>query len=246
MARGHLREKTVQGKALEWLENNYRNGGDFVDSKSKLEARVRKDKKLGSNGRADGLIVLKRKDGSLHTISLEAKSSRLLATLTGHYLDEKWLLHACLVGLLFSLILVLVGWNSWAWIWLIVGSVLTFFVTGFIFLLITQEHRWYRGVDVIAQVKRYPANEQWIVLSTDVYNQLKTKRQDEQDKLIQACRENGIGLLTVSAGNKIKLMIQPKTKKVPKGYRDFLVCYHAEKALRHQLENTLVTPQFAD
>lgn len=119
--------------------------------------------------------------------------------------------------------------GGWFWVWIF--PLLIFLIVGFAYLIITSEYHYYRQIDVINQVRRYPANEQWIAMSADVFNEIGEK----QSTLRKDCRREGIGLIRVSAGEKIMLLEKPKPQKLPRGYEDFLSCYARAKILRKKL-----------
>ncbi len=235
MPRGRLNEKYVQRTAVNWLESHYRAQQDVQGVIGEMEVGVRSKSELGS-GRADGLIVAQRTDGKIHTASLEAKSSRTFFNIVPTYKDEKWLLHAILVGLIGLLVARYVGWllNGWFWVWIF--PVLVFIAVAFAYLIVTYDVRHYRLIDVIAQVKRYPADERWIAISTDVYNRLN----ENQETLRRDCQREGIGLIRVSGGELVNCLEIPKMHRLPKGYNDFLVCYAREKLLRNKLRATIL------
>lgn len=233
MPRGRLNETTVQRIAVDWLSSYYENKPEVCAVVSALEAGVSKNHKLG-NGRADGLIVAELLDGTIFTASLEAKSKRTYRNISPRYLNEKWVLHALFFGLVMLVLVAVLGWilaDHWFWKWIF--PLMVFVISVVAYLILTFDNKHYRPIDVINQVKRYPANEQWIALSTDAYNLL---LQDKQQSLLKDCRKEGIGLIRVSSERKVTLMEVPKSKNMPKGYSDFLSCYAKGRKMRNRLE----------
>lgn len=229
MPKGKLNEITVQAKAVKWLaESYYMSKGDFQTYEYTTEAVVKKQSKLGW-GRADGLIALTKKDGSIHTVSIEAKSSRLGRTLTDNPLDDKWFLYALLVGILTAIIVLYAGWNSWTWLGLVLGAIIGFVVGSIIFLTITYSR--YLTVYAVEQAKRYPANEKWLVISKDAFNWVGANEKELQDDLDHICRKNGIGLLLMSPGGKTEVRNEPRLISNPKDHADYLAFYTGKKAL---------------
>lgn len=229
MPRGRLSERYVQKAAIKWLTSYY-GQSDIQVVVSEKEVRVKSKDNLGS-GRADGLIVAQFSDGTIYTASLEAKSSKTIFNISPFYRDGKWLLHAVLVGVTGLILAGLVGWSVGGWFWACVFPLLAFVGVGFVYLMITYDYSHYRPIDVIAQVKRYPANEQWLAISTDVYNQLG----QEQGVLHKDCQKEGIGLIRVSAGQLVTLLEAPRAQSLPRGYQDYLACYAREKVIRAKL-----------
>ncbi len=226
-----LREKYVRDAAIKWLTCYHQHKQGVQVVLSEKEVGVSAKDKLG-RGRADGLIVALLSDDSVYTASLEAKSSKTLFNIIPSHKDEEWLLHALLVGLVGLILTEIIGqWlGGWFLVWVV--PVLAFILVGFAYLVITSEHSHYQSIDVIAQVKDYPANEQWIAISTDAYNQLGA----EQETLYKDCQKEGIGLMRISAGEQATLLNAPEPKNLPKGYQDFLVCYARGKSVRKKLQ----------
>ena len=226
-----LREKYVRDVAIKWLTCHYQQRQNVQIVLPEKEAGVSAKSKLG-RGRADGLIVALLSDNSVYTASMEAKSSKTFFNIIPFYKDEKWLLHAIIVGVIGLILAEIIGqwFGGWFLIWVL--PVLVFILVGLAYLVLTSQHRYYRPIDVIAQVKDYPANERWIAISTDAYNQLGA----EQETLHQDCHKEGIGLLRISSGEKVTVLSSSRSKKLPKGYEDFLICYAREKSIRKKLQ----------
>lgn len=233
MPKGRLNEKTVQKAAVAWLERYYLDAKpDIVAITSGQEAVVRKRDKLG-DGRDDGLVAARLADGSIFTASLEAKSSRTFHNISPSYRDGRWFLHALLVGIAAAGIAAYAGWtysDHWFWQWAF--PILLFVIAGFAFMALTWDHKYYRPIDVIGQVKRYPANEQWIALPTDAFNQL---NREQQQSFLKDVRREGIGFLRVSPGSRVVPVEVPEYNPTPNSYADFLSCYAREKGLREKL-----------
>jgi hypothetical protein len=146
------------------------------------------------------------------------------------------LLHAILVGVVGLILAGIIGWFIGGWFWVWIFPLLVFILTGFAYLLVTADFSHYRSVDVIAQVRRYPADEQWIGLSTDVYNQLGT---EGQRILHKDCQSKGIGLIRISSGGRVKSLEMPKLQNLPRGHNDFLFCYARAETVRKRLSEKL-------
>jgi len=227
-----LTEKYVQKATLKRLATQYEQKHNIKAVVSETEVGVKKVSKLG-DGRADGLIVAKRSDGVIYTVSLEAKSSKTIFNINPFYKDEKWLFHTVLAGVVGLILAGIIGWPSGNWFWMWVFPLIVFVIICFVFVIITYDFSYYRPIDVISQIKRYPADEQWIAVSTDVYNQLSN---EIRRSLHKDCQKQGIGLIRVSAGERIKFLEKAKPQKLPKGYEDFLECYAREDSLRQKLQ----------
>ena len=99
-------------------------------------------------------------------------------------------------------------------------------------MLITADLSYYRPFSVVKQALGYPANEKWIALSTDAYNQM---YDDEMFSLHQDCKKEGIGLIRVSAGKRVTLLEHPVSNVVPAGHEDFLTCYARAASIRDEI-----------
>jgi hypothetical protein len=232
MPRGRLNEKHVQRAAIKWLATHHHSTLSAEAVVAEPEVVVSRKTKLGS-GRADGLIAAQLLDGSIYTAAVEAKSARTIFNISLWYRDEKWILHALLVGGFGLVVTGIIGWLIGTWFWMWLFPILTFFIVGFAHLLFTFEHHRYQSIDVITQVKRYPANEQWIALSADAYNLLGN---DLQQALRNSCRREGIGFLRIRSTTNLTLLESARRKNLPKGYADFLACYARAASIRQKLQ----------
>lgn len=220
-----------QRVAVDWLASYYRDSLGVQAIVPETEVRVQAKSKLGF-GRADGLVASLLPDGTVYTAALEAKSARTLLNVSPWYDDERWVLHALIAGGLGLLSAGLVGWFVDTWFWMWVFPVLMFLGASFAYLLLTREHSRYRPIDVVQQVKRYPADEQWIAVSADAYNLLDT---EWQEALRAACRRESIGLLRVRSTAHCDPLEAPRRRRMPKGHADFLACYARSNDIRRKL-----------
>lgn len=89
------------------------------------------------------------------------------------------------------------------------------FVFG-LFYLLAQNFRRYRYIYAVEQFKKYYADEQWVALGTDVF-------EDKNDKYLRElksqCVFNGIGLLTVDINLDPKIIITPSRHDIFIGKR---------------------------
>jgi hypothetical protein len=240
MPRGRLNEKHVQRVAVDWLASYYADKVSVRAVHADTETAVSAKSRLGS-GRADGLVASLMSDGTAYTAALEAKSARTLPNIMLRYGDDEWLLHALIAGLFGLLLAGSIGWFfSEAWFFRWVLPVVTFFGVAIAYLFFTRQHARYRLIDVVRQVKRYPANEQWVAVSADAYNEI---ADDLKDALRTDCRREGIGLLRVRSATQVTPLETPKSRRPPKGLEDFLQCYARSNAVRQRLRTIAESPE---
>jgi hypothetical protein len=243
MPRGRLTERYVRDAALKWLVSYYDKKQIFQGVISQREVGVSKRNKLGY-GRADGLIVAQLEDGKIFTASLEAKSSRTFFNIIPWYKDERWVVHSFLAGIIGLLLAAIIAWSlgsGWFWVWIL--PLIVFVVVGIGYLLITSDFSYYRPINVVAQVKGYPANEQWIAISTDIFNQLGA---EGERALRKDCQKEGIGIIRISASEKTTSLVEPKARKLPRGCEDFLECYTRGRSLHKKLQLEIENMQLQD
>lgn len=225
MPRGKLSEKYVQNVGLEYLKEYYIRKYKKESIFARKEVKVKK--KYGG-GRADGLISFKDNEGRIFVVSMEAKSCKTNKNICFWYDNNKWRKHTFLVailGLISSIIFFLE--SSWIVQWGL--SFIFFIVLGFFYMIVTGEYIKYKVIDVIKQIETYPANEKWIALSTDSFNNLSIK---EQNVLLNKCKKKYIGLLLVSSGEKVRIKNYPVNLKPRFTKKDYLTRYYIGKKIR--------------
>lgn len=230
MPKGRLKETYVQQVSVEWLASHYRAREGVRAAVFETEVGVRKGCKLGY-GRADGLIVALMSAETPLVASLEAKSSLTEGNVTPWTQDAPWLLHGMLVGAALTVVAGVFTRVADIGLWRWVLLPMVFFLSWFGYLVATFDWHRYRKIDVIDQVRRYPANERWIALSTDALNDLGVQK----DTLIADCQRAGVGLLRVSAGRRVTVLAQPRYVALRNGGADLLSCYSRENAIRARL-----------
>jgi hypothetical protein len=236
MKHRRLKESYVKQTAVDWLANHYRTQLNAQAIVSGVEAWIRKDSPVGS-GRADGLIVAQLSDGTIYTVSMEAKSSHTWKNITVGNRPVKKLFHALILIVFILFLFTLLGFTSSDDIFpKVIIPIVTIIETGIGFKRFSANNVQYQGIDAIRQVEGYPANEKWIALSTDVYNKLMVEAQGAAFK--QICINHGIGLLRVSRGKETTVLVSPKSVLGHKNTDNFLNCYARAKDIRNQLTIT--------
>lgn len=200
-----------------------------------MEAVVSRGASKDGNGRADGLVAMQHGDGSITTAALEAKSSRTRKNVKP--IDSTaWGRDAILLVVGSIVLASITGYVLGSWLWF--GGVgLTLLIASLVYATVTTHPHYYFSVDVIAQVKRYPANEHWIALPKDLYTALTP---EAQERLKHRCQGEGIGLLVVSRNNKVSIETHAVAHRTPRHHADLLECYVAAAAMRQELQAQLV------
>lgn len=226
MPRGRLNEKYIKQVAVDWIASYYRGREGVQAVVPETDVTVRAETRLGS-GRADGLVAWQLFDGTIHTAAMEARSWRTLSGARHNGLAS-YVLAAGGIGLLVGLI----GWYIGAWSWMWVFPILVFFGVGFAYLLSTLVRSQDQPFDAVQQVRRYPADESWIAVSADAYDELDP---EEQHALQADCRIEGIGLLKIESVLHITPLEEPRSRRAPKAHVDYLACYARSTVVRHKL-----------
>jgi hypothetical protein len=236
-----LDESYVRKTAVDWLANHYQEKLNTQAIVPVIEKYVHKKSRLG-NGRVDGLIVSQMNDGRIHTAAVEAKSARTWKNLKLKYHDTLWFIHAAIFAVLIMGLALILGFTSnGGWFWGFIVPTLIFLGAAFAFLVSTQNFAYYHKMDVIQQILRYPADEQWIALSTDVFNMM--ERKGENTQFLNRCEKKGIGLIRISSGRKITVINSPMPRKLPKNLNDFLDCYVVAAEIRKMLTSSIAQGQ---
>jgi len=201
----NVSEKKVQDVSLEFLREYYINKYHPSRMYCKDEAYTKKRK------RADGLLCFHSEEQKYHMVSMEAKSHKTLNSLQPEWdtslMDRKAVLLsllAIITAAYFSIGL------EWYWIMSIVlgagiGGLLSYyFYTEF------AQPTGLKLSGVIKQIGYYPANEQWLAVSSDSMDLVNKASKSFRDKtskevLYEICEKRGIGLIVVSRKAKVHL-----------------------------------------
>ncbi|MCC6726298.1 MAG: hypothetical protein IT258_17455, partial [Saprospiraceae bacterium] len=172
---------------------------------------------------ADGYYSFKKPDGKLFTATFEA-TSRESKDEVVYKPDQRVLLWDGLAVM--SIVMVsLAFYNLRSPIHALDNTrfgeraILLFLIGLFVwmlFVLIARNFRRYRYIYAVEQFKKYFADEQWIALATDVFENKEDKYLAE---LKSQCVHNGIGLLTIDRNLDPKILITPSRHDIFAGKR---------------------------
>ena len=225
-----LAETTVQQTAVDYLETKYYDG-KAKNRKIFAEIEVYTRKKYGGK-RADGLLAFKHWLWGTYVVSVEAKSYKTLGAIKP-FRDNALLIRNCIkAGFIFCVItgsfFALYKMDDGFWQYLLPLN--TFILGGLIYGFVTRKSHRHKVVNVIQQVKQYPANEQWLALSQDSLNAISIEK---MKKLQTIAKNQGIGIIVVKKKQQAEVLLQPQMRW--KWYKDFLIYYSKEKNIRESI-----------
>ena len=222
----HLLEKTVQKEALIHLEKHYRKKAKRGLIFSRLELGIKRE--YGGK-RADGVIAFRHYFWGNYLVSIEAKSYKTLLAIKPYVDTWKLVWNSLLVAFFFC-----VGSGAIWFLFKMQDGYLQYITplniyvsTAILYGFVTRNSYRHKTVDVIKQLKQYPANEQWLAFSKDSLTKIS---QQKQKQLKQICKCQGIGILIVHRVGKVRIWFKPKRKW--KYFGDYFKYYSKEKEIR--------------
>ncbi len=220
-----LTEKQVQSLALAYLKKRYRKRCWPRPVFAREEVRTRK--RYGGR-RADGLLAFRHWVWGTYVVSLEAKSIKTLGALRPKFEEGRFLWNCLKFGamacLLSGAFMALFKLDDGLYQFFFPLNV--FLLTGMLYGLFTFSSYRHRQLDVIRQLERYPANEQWLAFSEGSFTAMKTEKQKQ---LLAICTARGIGVLIVQKNKTVKR--KKRTKRRWKWSGDFLKYYSQQKEI---------------
>lgn len=230
-----LSERIVQEKAIEHLRLHY---NKTKRPETKLYCR---DEVVTKDGiRADGFFCFHSEHKLYHVVSLEAKSYKTLDAIVPKWNDRRMLKRISLYSVI-SMALALSIVYSWKWYWILaslLAILISVFVGCIIYSEIIQPSR-HKMVHVYNQISKYPANEQWLAVSSDSLRLIEMRsnqfKQTDQEILRQTCRKRGIGLIIVSRKG-VSVDLKPSFKQ-----GEFLENYAIADAIKAAIDQFSTT-----
>ena len=218
-------ERKVQEVTQEFLRKKYRRKARGNRIFSQIEMRTKK--KYGSK-RADGFLAFRHWLWGEYVVSIEAKSRKTLPAIKP-YLDHFLLLkNSAKAGLTFCILsgAIFFLYKNPDGLFQFLMPLYAFMLSGLIYALLTWNSYQHKTMDVLDQLKQYPANEQWLAFSKDSFEAVK---KENQKKLRKICQARSVGLIIVS--RKVVVLEKPKWKW-GSGYLKY---YAKEKEVRDYL-----------
>jgi len=225
-----LIERTVQTVALKYMVNHYKWRARRNRVWNKIETRTRK--KYGGK-RADGLLAYKKRFGrGVFVASMEAKSYKTQDAITPRRDTWRWVKNSLYWGSMIALgsgaIFAYKMMDNPIQAGIYIANLWLALVL--IVALVTRNANFNRTMPVYNQICQYPANEQWISISKDSYDDIPKNLRKPFVKVLKA---RGIGLLIVNPRKNIHCVHKPKRRR--KFFGDFLKYYSLEDDIRKYL-----------
>jgi hypothetical protein len=208
----HSTEETVKQATLAFLKTYYKyrpRAGDTV---------VSYDLMTQKGHIVDGHLTFPKPDGTPFVATFEATSADKAyeVVFTRQQKQLNW--DAFAVASLLTMLGIVVAWSakrwtleSTGWFQTIAMITLSLFILSAGFIFVFRRLPRYRRIYAIEQFKQYFADEQWISISHDVF-------QNAQDielmELKQQCVRNGFGLIRVDTEENLEMLITPAREEV--------------------------------
>ncbi len=245
----HLPESVIARAAIPFLKNYYKYREHLMetDLEAGVSFNIEYGKKVG-NITIDGLLSYKQKNGGLFSVAVEATSKDKREEEVFFKVQQTLLnldataVSIILVTMLFSIFYIgkLIDLKLLGWFIPVV------FIIFFISVLILI-YRWlftyvfpfvdrYHYIQAVEQFKQYEANEQWIAVGADVFE---NKNAPELLELKDQCIKSGFGLMEVAEDLAISIIIAPARSTLFKKRQELDIVLTTEMAQRLGKNNFL-------
>lgn len=231
-----MQEKTVQKRAMSFLEKYYDNR--LLRRRMFVAEEVRTKRVFGGK-RADGLLAYKsRLSAKPFVVSMEAKSLKTLPAIKPYQDMGRWWWNSMRFALFlcFATGLAYIAGQGQTFVAIYV-PIIWCLMAGITFGLLTWSSYRHQTIDVITQLKQYPANEQWLAFSKEAFKAL---TEEKKQLLTTVCKNRGVGLLIIGKNNGADLLSKPKKRSTwfierRGGWQwisDYLIYYSREQEIR--------------
>lgn len=202
---GKVNEPYVHDTAMAYLKEHYRKKHlpEIIFSEMECVVLYR-----GRRGRADGLLGFYMQDGKPFIVSIEAKSHKTISCLRTRFRENLFLMMKVLIFLLVSIISFLFLRHQVVWFRVFFSFLVGIAMSKIINQLLIN-YKFFDTLQLLEQVKKYPGNEKWIALSSDMYRFYSLYR---DETLFVKARRKGIGILTVSPGRRVHIILKPRCR----------------------------------
>lgn len=208
----HLSEDTIKRATLTFMKTYYK----FRPRAG--ETTISYDMIHPSGVIVDGYLTFPKENGKPFVATFEATSVASAAEVRFSLQKKQLIWDAVAVGSFCATVLMMTFWftNLWdlsrvGWLFSLVLSLVLVFLGIVAYQMFFRSSERYRYIYAIEQFKQYHADEQWVALGKDVFDNTTEAHFAE---LRDQCVKNGFGLVTVDGDEHVNLLITPAREEV--------------------------------
>jgi hypothetical protein len=166
----------------------------------------------------DGYLTFLREDGKPFIATFEATSASSAAEVRFRLQERQLVWDAVAVGSILSTLVMVAAWIGNYWditrvglLFSVVLPIVLAFLAVIAYQMLFRSSERYRYIYAIEQFKQYHADEQWVALGKDVFD---NTSESDFAELRDQCVKNGFGLVTVDGDEHVNLLITPAREEV--------------------------------
>jgi hypothetical protein len=208
----HLNEDTIKRATLTFMKTYYK----FRPRAG--ETSLSYDMIHPSGVIVDGYLTFLREDGKPFIATFEATSAISAAEVRFRLQQKQLVWDAIAVGSCLATLLMAAAWitNMWdltrvGWLFSLVLPLVLAFLSVIAYQMLFRTSERYRYIYAIEQFKQYHADEQWVALGKDVFD---NTSETDFAELRDQCVKNGFGLVTVDGDEHVNLLITPAREEI--------------------------------
>jgi hypothetical protein len=208
----HLNEDTIKRATLTFMKTYYK----FRPRAG--ETSISYDMIHPSGVIVDGYLTFLREDGKPFIATFEATSAISAAEVRFRLQQKQLVWDAIAVGSCLATLLMAAAWitNMWdltrvGWLFSLVLPLVLAFLSVIAYQMLFRTSERYRYIYAIEQFKQYHADEQWVALGKDVFD---NTSESDFAELRDQCVKNGFGLVTVDGDEHVNLLITPAREEI--------------------------------
>ncbi len=166
----------------------------------------------------DGYLTFLKENGKPFVATFEATSAVSAAEVRFRLQQRQLVWDAIAAGSILATALMVVFWmsNLWdltrvGWLFSLVLPIVLAFLGVIAYQMLFRTSERYRYIYAIEQFKQYHADEQWVALGKDVFD---NTTEADFAELRDQCVKNGFGLVTVDGDEHVNLLITPAREEI--------------------------------
>jgi hypothetical protein len=166
----------------------------------------------------DGYLTFLKENGKPFVATFEATSAVSAAEVRFRLQKQQLIWDAIAAGSILATALMVALWlsNMWdltrvGWLFSLVLPVVLAFLGVIAYQMLFRSSERYRYIYAIEQFKQYHADEQWVALGKDVFD---NTSEADFGELRDQCVKNGFGLVTVDGDEHVNLLITPAREEI--------------------------------